>query len=268
MSSPADLISCATIPALYNSDHLGLSVLLSVGNPPQRPKSIPRRIWRYSLANFDLACKLLDNTDWNSIFSDDVTTTWENWRSTFLQIMARCIPQSCLKSKRNLPWLTKSVTQVIRKRNTLFRAAKKCKSTAAYQKYRAARNRAVALLRLNKSKFFRSLGTRPNKDFWKAIKLLNNQQSSIPALNHNSVKVESNLDKAVLLNTFFYKCFNKSVPPLNNPNNSLAIKPIQCRSSQFLNSFFPRTASQWNSLPASVVSQSTSSAFKHCLINY
>ena len=51
-------------------------------------------------------------------------------------------------------------------------------------------------------------------------------------------------------------------------NNSLAIKPIHCRSSQFLNSFFPRTASQWNSLPASVVSQSTSSAFKHCLINY
>ena len=50
-------------------------------------------------------------------------------------------------------------------------------------------------------------------------------------------------------------------------NNSMAIKPIQCWSSQFLkfNSFFPRTTSQWNSLPMSVVSQSTS-AFKHCII--
>ena len=68
----------------------------------------------------------------------------------------------------------------------------------------------------NKSKFFRSLGTRSNKDFWKVIKLLNNQQSSIPTLNHNGVKVESSLDKAVLLNTFFYECFNKSVPPFND----------------------------------------------------
>ena len=44
--------------------------------------------------------------------------------------------------------------------------------------------------------------------------------------------------------------------------NSMAIKPFQCQSSQFLNSFFPRTSSQWNSLPASVVSQTAIPAFK------
>jgi hypothetical protein len=48
-------------------------------------------------------------------------------------------------------------------------------------------------------------------------------------------------------------------------DNTMAIKPIRCRTSQFLNSFFPRTASQWNSLPTSVVTQSKSSAFKHCV---
>ena len=52
-----------------------------------------------------------------------------------MQVMDHCIPQLTLKSKKNLPWLTKSVVQAIRKRNALFRPAKNCKSTASYQKY-------------------------------------------------------------------------------------------------------------------------------------
>ena len=48
-------------------------------------------------------------------------------------------------------------------------------------------------------------------------------------------------------------------------DNSLAIKPFQCRCSQFLNSFFPRTSTQWNSLPTSVVSQPAISAFKYSI---
>ena len=48
------------------------------------------------------------------------------------------------------------------------------------------------------------------------MKLLNRQETSIPPLVDNNNKVESSYDKAVLLNTYFYKCFNKSVPPPNN----------------------------------------------------
>ena len=51
-------------------------------------------------------------------------------------------------------------------------------------------------------------------------------------------------------------------------DNSMAIKPFQCRSSQFLHSFFPRTATQWNTLPASVVSQNSIPSFKHSITNF
>ena len=158
--------------------HFGLSVLFSVGEPPQRPKVNSRRIWRYSLANFELACDMLDDTDWEGIFTDNVNSSWENWGARFMQIMDLCIPQFSLKSKKNLPWLTKPIVQAIRKRNALFRATKKCKSSTSYQKYRAAKNKVVALLHLNKTKFFRRLGTASKKDFWKAIKLMNKQESS------------------------------------------------------------------------------------------
>ena len=215
MSSPSYLNSCTTIPPLSNSDHHGLSVLLSTGTPPPSQKPNSRRIWRYSLANFNLACEMLDSTDWDSIFSEDVNSSWQKWRARFLQIMELCIPQLLLKSKKNLPWLTKPVIQAIRRRNSLFRAAKRCKSSAAYQKYRAARNKVVALLRLNKNRFFKKLGTATPKEFWKAIKMLNKRVSSIPALDNNGVKVDSSRDKADLLNTYFFECFNKSVPPLD-----------------------------------------------------
>ena len=220
LSSPSNLISCATIPELSNSDHLGLS-LISAGKPLQTPKRNCRKVWRYSHANFELACELLDTTDWDCIFTGDVNSSWINWQMRFLHIMEQCIPQVILRSRKNLPWLTKSILQAIRKKNILFRVAKKCKSTTSYQKYRAARNKVSALLRFNKTKFFKELGHSSQKEFWKSIKLLNQQDSSIPTLHHDDSTVESDLDKAVLLNNFFFDCFNKSVPPLPDHHPSL-----------------------------------------------
>ena len=92
MSSPSHLISCTTIPLLNNSDHFDLSVFFSAGKPPQKSKVNSRRIWRYSLANFELACDMLDDTDWECIFTDNVKSSWENWRACFMQIMDLCIP--------------------------------------------------------------------------------------------------------------------------------------------------------------------------------
>ena len=40
-------------------------------------------------------------------------------------------------------------------------------------------------------------------------------KSSFPTLQHNGTSIESSYDKAVLLNNFFFECFNKSVPPLS-----------------------------------------------------
>ena len=46
-------------------------------------------------------------------------------------------------------------------------------------------------------------------------------------------------------------------------NNSLSLLPYNYRSSQFLNSYFPKTGSRWNSLPAEVVSLTSTLSFKY-----
>ena len=57
------------------------------------------------------------------------------------------------------------------------------------------------------------------------MKLLNKRESSIPTLINHGEKVVPSRNKADLLNTYFYECFNKSVPPLGeyhphlNPSN-------------------------------------------------
>ena len=215
LSAPANLISCATIPSLANSDHLGLCVSIVAGSSKANPKRSRRKIWRYSLANFERACERFNETDWDSLFaSSDVNICWSNWKARFLEVMLECIPQSTLRTRRNLPWLTKSITQAIRRRNALFKAHKRSKSTPMYQKYRAARNRVTAMLRLSKARYFRKLRSQNSKDFWKSIKLLNKVDCSIPTLLSNGAEVADNCEKASLLNNFFYDCFNTKSPPL------------------------------------------------------
>ena len=66
-------------------------------------------------------------------------------------------------------------------------------------------------------------------------------------------------DVPIDLRTFHYN---------SRSDNSVAITPFQCQSTQFLNSFSPRTASQWNSLPKSVVSKNTITSFKQTVTKF
>ena len=204
LSVPSSVLSCVAIPPLANSDHLGLYLSISAGQRKSAPKAKSRKIWRYAYGDYDRACELLDSTDWGSLFnSDDVNECWLKWKARFLEIMHLCIPQPTVQSRRNLPWLNKQVIQAIRKRDALFRKAKWCKNSSIFQKYRAARNRVTALIRLNKTKFFQSLRCSDSKDFWKAIKFLNKQETTIPTLIHNGSSYEASCDKANVLNCYF-----------------------------------------------------------------
>jgi hypothetical protein len=67
---------------------------------------------------------------------------------------------------------------------------------------------------LKSAKFERWDPSNP-KIFWKAAKYLNNQKSTIPVIKDtHGPPVSDDSGKAALLNSFFAKCFNTSVPRL------------------------------------------------------
>ena len=95
-----------------------------------------------------------------------------------MQVMEACISQSFLKARKNLPWLTKSVIQAMRRRNSLFHAAKRSNDDYLWSKYKAVRNQVVALLHQNEEQYIRTLQFLTYKQFWKAIKGFNKQDST------------------------------------------------------------------------------------------
>ena len=210
VSSLITVQSCTTIPPLANADHFGLHLIVCTKFPKKRAESVPRKVWRYSLADFDRAAEMLESIEWNTLLPSEADSYWKAWKTYFLQIMELCVPHAIVKPKSNVPWMNHCLTTAIRKRNILFRMAKRTGKASDRVKYNRQRNRVVTMLRNAKQLFFDKLNAADTKTFWKTVRQLNQQHSSIPVLKDNGITVESSADKAALLNNYFYTCFNHS----------------------------------------------------------
>lgn len=136
MSSPSLLQSCVTVPPLSNSDHLGLLLQTHWRQSSQPTDLSARTIWMYKYADWPRTQRLIDETNWNSLISDDINASWDCWQQRFLEIMEECIPQKSLPNCRNLPWLSKCIIQLMRRRNMLFRRAKRTNKKSDFVKYK------------------------------------------------------------------------------------------------------------------------------------
>ena len=110
----------------------------------QQPLSQARKVWRYANADLPKACELFEHTEWDSVITGDINEALSNWERKFLQVMEECIPVGTIPSKPNLPWLTRDVLRISRKRNLLYRRAKRTRHS---NKYKLARNMSVKMLR-------------------------------------------------------------------------------------------------------------------------
>ena len=178
-TSPELFETCETIPPIGTSDHYGIFAKLSLATTTPLPQA-PRKIWRYNLADFDRANDLLSQVDPSTIIvENDMGKSWSNWITCFLHVMEECILNRTLPKQKNLPWLIKSIIQLMRKRDMYFKRSRM--SPHYLLKYRRTRNRVTYLLRSSRKKFFRKLKS-GSKQFWKAIKSLKRGSSTIPTL--------------------------------------------------------------------------------------
>ena len=85
------------------------------------------------------------------------------------------------------------------------------------------RNEVVALLHERKQHFFDKLDVNSDtKQFWRTMKILNRNSSTIPSLQSKN-NAAINTDKANALNSFFHRCFNYKFPPLTESPNVLEL---------------------------------------------
>ena len=122
--------------------------------------------------------------------------------------------EAVLPQRHNLPWLSKEIIQLIKKRDHHFKKAQHG-SAADRAKFRELRNEVVAKLRSGKRSFFADLESSNVNQFWKKIRLLNRKESSIPTLSTGDITASTNPEKAELLNEYFSSNFNSAVPALD-----------------------------------------------------
>ena len=212
VSTPAQLKECSTIPPIANSDHNDLLLKWNWKLPPNSTKQTAQTIWKYSHADFDKANELLAEADWDQLLDcPDVNQALQNWEGTFMTIMDECIPKCTLPRHKNLPWLSKTLKREMQKRNSLFRRARSSGSTELWRKYKRMRNKVTSILKNSKQSFFaRNINSGNKKQFWKTMKYLRKEQSTIPTLQLGDRCADNDLDKANMLNNHFSNCFNTS----------------------------------------------------------
>ena len=217
LSNPQQLKHCYVAPPLGTSDHNCISLSVSQrGSSTRSTKKSPRTVWRYQCADFAKANELLDDVDWEELLTGDVDQMWQAWEHKFMSVMHRCIPTAQLSSKRNLPWINKTITKAIRARNLAFRRAKHSGREHHKDNYKQKRNKVTNMLKAAKAKFFKQLNPSNPKMFWRVVKLLTKQPSSIPVLRDSQQRaVHDDVEKATLLNDFFSSCFNDAQEPLD-----------------------------------------------------
>ena len=204
--------SCSTIPPLANSDHLGLSLSVKKDCTSTTPPPC-RRVWRYKHADFERANELLCDLDLDSILDPtNIQTSWRRFKSAFLEIMEHCVPRFLVPDRKNLPWLSKVIIQLI---NYYFNLAHHTGSPADRQKFKHLRNKVVSRLGIAKQNYFSKLHPKNQKELWKILQSINKKDFSIPPLTNGSFIAASSSDKANLLNVTFSSYFNRAVSELS-----------------------------------------------------
>ena len=184
-------ITHSSIPPLANSDHFGLQLNMSITSHKRQNKIPPRRVWRYSHADFVSIALQLDDTDWDVLLDDDVDSSWIRWKNHFLQIMSQCIPQITIKSERNVPWVTRAIKQAMCKRKVLFQKAKSTGDPQDLVIYKHQRKQVLSMLRESRQAFFTNLNTASAKEFWKTIKMLGRKSTSLPTISNGSTQADT-----------------------------------------------------------------------------
>ena len=165
VSTPELVTHCIVIPSLCNADHNGVEIDCSWKSTARHNcanNSADRTVWSYKLADWDKANSLIDDFDWDVLLLGDINKSWSNWCEKFLSIMDCCIPRRRLPPRKNVPWLTKELINLMRKKNLLYKCSKRLHD---FSKYKNIRNTVTSELHKAKMSFFQGINPHNPKEF-------------------------------------------------------------------------------------------------------
>ena len=256
--------SQATVsPPVSTSDHLPVIFHTCLQHQPYTPTNHHHLRWLFSHKDKEQMMNSFSFDNWSWVFNDenDINTVWKRWKSQFFREVQSFIPRVQPQSQNKMsqpPWFNKSIRQLLRKKDRLFKRACSSKLPEHWTIYRAVRNKANNTIKTAKAKQFNHMASRladpkcPPSKWWSLARnlcgLKGHSSNFIPPLSgrdHGPV-LSDNLEKANAFNDVFI-----------NQNTSTALEnfPFGPTTTESLFSVQTVTASEVKSVLKSLPSK-------------
>ena len=194
----------------------------------------------------------------------DVNSNWDFFHQNYTKLMSQSIPSRMTKQKHHLPWITRSIIRLQRKRDKAHSQAKKTKRNKHWEKFKQLRKEVTKEVANSYSSYINnvigeSLTTNP-KQFWSFIRKNKTENLGIPSLKVNDMVKTTDSDKADALNDYFKSVFTKEQLPIptKGPSPFPSIQSLEIglngvtKQLQALN---PNKASGPDEIPAKVLKE-------------
>ena len=223
-NNPSLIIKNNTLPGLGDSDHDIVSVETVLRPIRSKKNNIPKP--QYNKVNWMLFKnhmvefqKTFLNLDTDNMTVDDL---WSMFKTELSSATLKFVPHKVQGSKK-LPWITKSIICLIRKRDKLHIKMKKKGKTDLSRKYAAVKATIKREMRKSYWNYIESIisydperspsETRStNKKFWSFISSRKKDNVNIPPLKSFGNTYSEPADKASILNSHFQLSFSPPCP--------------------------------------------------------
>ena len=210
-NKPGLVKEVSILPGLSDHDTVLVDTYLHI-NPNHKK---PRKINQWSKAN------------WNSM-KEEASSFQEEYlasaagkpvdqRHDFLlefldNLIAKYVPQKVSSTRRNVPWMTRSLRRMCRKKQRLYNQACKKHAPGAWEEFRKHQRRTTAALRSTRMDYINNIlvegmVTNDNKPFWKYIKSQRQENCGVAPLKSEGQLHSDACKKAEILNDQFTSVF-------------------------------------------------------------
>ena len=164
----------------YNiSDHYPVYTILHVQNSP---KSKPRQFKMRDFKNFNQENFLedLSNNLHNLIFDENISTSWDNFKSVFTQVCHKHAPLKEIRVKeRHNPWINRIILDAQYKRDHLHKNAIQLNDANIFNEYRSMRNQVTTMIKQAQREYYQNELQKSKNDsrkMWATLKHLTNKK--------------------------------------------------------------------------------------------
>ena len=192
-------------------DHIPTFVSLLIEPPSISKQTI--QIWDYGRTDVDKLTRLLMDIDWDNLLDCDLDKATENFTEALMTAAKASIPQKCFSTNsKNKPWFNAELKRQIRKRERLFKMAKRRDTPHDWERWRKQRNITTETNQRLKKSYIQSqvgklLENKQNPRSYHCIlkSLIGRNVNHLipPLINQDGMPITDDLTKAKMLNNHF-----------------------------------------------------------------